>query len=91
MTTKKAIRKSAKPAPKKRTSKAAGTKPVILITNDDGIMAPGIMNLVEAVKDLGKVVVVAPEDTKHPERLDLNLSDVVARRFSRELLKRYPQ
>ncbi len=35
--------------------------PVILITNDDGIMAPGILNLVEAVKDLGKVVVVAPD------------------------------
>jgi 5'-nucleotidase len=37
------------------------TRPVILITNDDGIMAPGIRNLVEAVKDLGKVVVVAPD------------------------------
>jgi 5'-nucleotidase len=36
-------------------------QPVILITNDDGIMAPGILNLVEAVKDLGKVVVVAPD------------------------------
>jgi len=35
--------------------------PVILITNDDGIMAPGIFNLVEAVKDLGKCVVVAPD------------------------------
>lgn len=36
-------------------------KPVILITNDDGVNAPGIMNLVEAVKDLGKIVVVAPD------------------------------
>ena len=36
-------------------------KPVILITNDDGITAPGIKNLIEAVKDLGKVVVVAPD------------------------------
>lgn len=35
--------------------------PVILITNDDGITAPGIKNLVEAVKLLGKVVVVAPD------------------------------
>ena len=40
---------------------AAKTKPVILITNDDGITAPGIHNLVEAVKDLGKIVVVAPD------------------------------
>src|SRR5215216_1043316 len=36
-------------------------EPVILITNDDGISSPGIRNLVEAVKDLGKVVVVAPD------------------------------
>ena len=35
--------------------------PTILITNDDGITAPGIRNLVEAVKPLGKVVVVAPD------------------------------
>lgn len=36
-------------------------QPVILITNDDGITAPGIKNLVEAVRGLGKVVVVAPD------------------------------
>lgn len=36
-------------------------KPVILVTNDDGITAPGLRNLVEAVKDLGEVVVVAPD------------------------------
>jgi 5'-nucleotidase len=41
---------------------AEGKKePVILVTNDDGITAPGIRNLVEAVKDLGKIVVVAPD------------------------------
>ena len=36
-------------------------KPIILITNDDGITAPGIKALVEAVKDLGQVIVVAPD------------------------------
>jgi len=36
-------------------------KPVILVTNDDGITAPGIRNLIEAVKDLGKIIVVAPD------------------------------
>ena len=35
--------------------------PVILVTNDDSIAAPGIRALVEAVKDLGRVVVVAPD------------------------------
>ena len=36
-------------------------EPVILVINDDGVTAPGIQNLVEAVKDLGKIVVVAPD------------------------------
>lgn len=36
-------------------------KPVLLVTNDDGIAAPGIRALIEAVKDLGKVIVVAPD------------------------------
>jgi 5'/3'-nucleotidase len=35
--------------------------PIILITNDDGVTAPGLRNLVVAVKDLGKIVVVAPD------------------------------
>ena len=39
----------------------AKKKPTILITNDDGITAPGIRNLIEAVKDLGNLVVVAPD------------------------------
>ena len=39
----------------------AKKQPTILITNDDGITAPGIRNLVEAVKDLGKIIVVAPD------------------------------
>ncbi len=45
--------------PSKKTS--VKEKPVILIVNDDGVTAPGIANLVEAVKDLGKIVVVAPD------------------------------
>lgn len=36
-------------------------EPIILVTNDDGITAPGIRNLVEAARGLGKVVVVAPD------------------------------
>ena len=53
-----------KSSPKKKASSAKASvkeKPVILITNDDGVTAPGIKNLVEAVRDLGKIVVVAPD------------------------------
>lgn len=36
-------------------------QPIILVTNDDGITAPGIRNLIEAMQGLGTIVVVAPD------------------------------
>lgn len=36
-------------------------KPLILVTNDDGILAPGLKALVEVVSSLGEVIVVAPD------------------------------
>ncbi|GGE99619.1 5'/3'-nucleotidase SurE [Flavobacterium limi] len=36
-------------------------KPLILVTNDDGITAPGIRNLIEVIKTVGEVIVVAPD------------------------------
>jgi len=36
-------------------------KPLILVTNDDGITSKGIKTLVAAVADIGEVVVVAPD------------------------------
>ena len=36
-------------------------KPLILVTNDDGISAPGIRALVEAAAKIGEVIVVAPD------------------------------
>lgn len=35
--------------------------PLILVVNDDGITAPGILALIEVVKKFGEVVVVAPD------------------------------
>jgi 5'-nucleotidase len=55
----KAASKTTPPARVK--AKGGKRQPVILVTNDDGISAPGIRNLVEAVRHLGKVVVVAPD------------------------------
>ncbi len=37
------------------------SKPLILVTNDDGIVAPGIRALVEIAREFGEVVVVAPD------------------------------
>ena len=36
-------------------------KPLILVTNDDGISAPGIRTLISAMNEIGDVVVVAPD------------------------------
>ncbi|MEX0314296.1 MAG: 5'/3'-nucleotidase SurE [Allomuricauda sp.] len=36
-------------------------KPLILVTNDDGITAPGLRVLIKAMKEIGEVVVVAPD------------------------------
>jgi len=44
-----------------KAKQAKKNKPVILITNDDGVTAPGIKALAEAVKDLGKIIIVAPD------------------------------
>lgn len=39
-------------------------KPLILVTNDDGLEAKGLRELVEVVRPLGRVVVVAPADAQ---------------------------
>lgn len=36
-------------------------KPLILVTNDDSIVAPGIRALIEVMKEIGDVIVVAPD------------------------------
>ena len=36
-------------------------RPLILVTNDDGITAPGIRSLIEVMNEIGDVVVIAPD------------------------------
>jgi 5'-nucleotidase len=40
------------------------SEPLILVTNDDGVYAPGIRALFDAVQPLGRAVIVAPEQDK---------------------------
>lgn len=37
------------------------SKPLIFVTNDDGIAAPGMRALIEVAKEFGEVIVVAPD------------------------------
>ena len=46
----------------KAVSRTKKELPTILITNDDDITSKGIRSLIEAVKDMGRVVVVAPDN-----------------------------
>jgi 5'-nucleotidase len=39
----------------------ANDKPLILVTNDDGVQAKGLRSLIEAVEPFGDVVIVAPD------------------------------
>ncbi|RLD12883.1 5'/3'-nucleotidase SurE, partial [candidate division KSB1 bacterium] len=48
---------------------------LILITNDDGIYAPGIFHLKQALQSLGTVVVVAPLVEKSAVGHAITLSD----------------
>lgn len=53
------------------------SKPLILVTNDDGITAPGLRALVRYMKEIGDVIVVAPDSPQsgkgHAITLDIAL------------------
>jgi 5'-nucleotidase len=46
----------------------------ILVSNDDGYLAPGLAALVDAIRDLGEVTVVAPEQNHSGASNSLTLS-----------------
>ncbi len=52
-------------------------KPYILVTNDDGIAAPGINALVLALKSIGEVIVIAPDSEKSAVGHAITLSDPI--------------
>jgi len=49
-------------------------KPLILVTNDDGITAPGMQMLVSIARKLGEVVVVAPDSPQSGQGHAITLS-----------------
>lgn len=50
-------------------------QPLILVTNDDGIFAPGIKALAKAAKNLGEVVVVAPSSPQSGQSNAITLNE----------------
>lgn len=49
------------------------TKPLILVSNDDGFRADGILALAEALRRVGRVVIVAPDDEQSASSHSLTL------------------
>ena len=47
------------------------TRPLILITNDDGIQAPGIKHLWHAIRDFADIAIVAPYSEKSGSSLSI--------------------
>lgn len=52
-------------------------KPLILITNDDGITAPGIRKLISIMKELGDVIVVAPDSPQSGMGHAITVNDTI--------------
>ncbi len=70
-------------------------KPLILVTNDDGITAPGLRSLVRFMSEIGDVIVVAPDspqsgmghaitidNTLYSKRMHLNETDGALEEYS---------
>lgn len=50
-------------------------RPTIFVTNDDGINAPGLKALVEVARELGNVIVVAPDSPQSGQGHAITLKD----------------
>ncbi|MCW2950363.1 MAG: stationary-phase survival protein SurE, partial [Thermoleophilia bacterium] len=52
-------------------------KPVILVTNDDGIDSPGLHAVVACLAPLGRIIVVAPDRNRSGVSRSITLGDVL--------------
>ena len=52
-------------------------KPYILVTNDDGITAPGIRALIAVMSEIGEVVVVAPDSPQSAKGHSVTINDTL--------------
>lgn len=59
-------------------------RPLLLLTNDDGINAPGILALMDAVRPLGDVLVVAPDSARSAQSNALTVTIPLRARKLRE-------
>ena len=51
------------------------SKPLILVTNDDGMFAPGLHNLIEVARQFGELVIVAPNSPQSAKGHAITIED----------------
>jgi len=52
-------------------------RPLILVTNDDGITAPGIRTLIKVMNTIGEVIVVAPDSPQSAMGHAITINDTL--------------
>ena len=52
-------------------------KPLILITNDDGVSAPGLRALIDVMSELGTIVIVAPDKPQSATGHSITINDTL--------------
>jgi 5'-nucleotidase len=62
---------------KLKTTSINKDKPLILVTNDDGISAPGIRALIAVMAEIGTVVVVAPDSPQSATGHSITINDTL--------------
>ncbi len=60
-----------------KTTSIKNTKPLILVTNDDGVSAPGIRALIAVMAEIGTVVVVAPDSPQSATGHSITINDTL--------------
>ena len=60
-----------------KTNTMKKERPLILVTNDDGVSAPGIRALIAVMAELGTVVVVAPDSAQSATGHSITINDTL--------------
>jgi 5'-nucleotidase len=72
-----ALAGAGRPAPQIAHAQSAPSTYRILLTNDDGVRAPGIAAVAEALKTVGEVTIVAPAENQSGKGHSISITDPV--------------
>lgn len=65
-------------------TEAESQRPLIVITNDDGIGAPGLRYLIDTVKDMGDIIVLAPDSPRSGQSSAITVNQMLRIKLEEE-------